>query len=44
MYVANFAEGLYVLHCVQKKTQATSAHDKAVAEARYRVVIQSRNL
>lgn len=43
MYVAKFEEGLYVLHCFQKKTQATSAYDKAVAEARYRAVIQRRN-
>ena len=34
MYVAKFDEAVYVLHCFQKKTQATSKHDKDVAEAR----------
>lgn len=38
MYVAKFAEAIYVLHCFQKKTQATSKQEKAIAEARYRAV------
>jgi phage-related protein len=38
MYVAKFAEAIYVLHCFQKKTQATSKHDRAIAAARYRAV------
>lgn len=38
MYVAKFEEAVYVLHCFQKKTQATSRKDKAIAEARYRAV------
>lgn len=42
MYVAKFEEAIYVLHCFQKKTQATSKQDKAIAEARYRAVAQSR--
>lgn len=42
MYVAKFEEAIYVLHCFQKKTQATSKQDKAVAEARYRAVINAR--
>ena len=28
MYVAKFEEAVYVLHCFQKKTQATSRRDK----------------
>jgi phage-related protein len=28
MYVAKFKEAIYVLHCFQKKTEATSKHDK----------------
>ncbi len=36
MYVAKFKEAVYVLHCFQKKTQATSKQDKAIAAARYR--------
>jgi phage-related protein len=42
MYVAKFEEAIYVLHCFQKKTQATSQQDKAIAEARYRAVIDTR--
>jgi phage-related protein len=44
MYVAKFAEAIYVLHCFQKKTQATSKHDKEIAEARYRAVMNARML
>ena len=43
MYVAKFAEAVYVLHCFKKKTNATSKQDKAVAKARYDGVIQERN-
>ena len=42
MYVAKFEEAVYVLHCFQKKTQATSKHDKAIAGARYRAVVSVR--
>jgi phage-related protein len=42
IYVAKFEEAVYVLHCFQKKTQATSTHDKAIAEARYRSVVNAR--
>lgn len=42
MYVAKFEEAIYVLHCFQKKTQATNAQDKAIAAARYRAVSDSR--
>lgn len=42
MYVAKFEEALYVLHCFQKKTQATSKQDKAIAEQRYKAVIAER--
>ena len=31
IYLAKFAEGIYVLHCFQKKTQATSKQDKALS-------------
>jgi len=30
MYAAKFAEAVYVLHCFQKKTQATNRRDKAI--------------
>ena len=42
MYVAKFEEAIYVLHCFQKKTQATSKQDKGIAEARYRAVVNAR--
>ena len=42
LYVAKFEEAIYVLHCFQKKTQATSKKDKTIAEARYRAVLNSR--
>jgi phage-related protein len=42
MYVAKFEEAIYVLHCFQKKTQATSQHDKDLAEIRYRAVVNAR--
>jgi phage-related protein len=42
MYVAKFEEAIYVLHCFQKKTQATSKQDKAIAAARYRAAVNAR--
>ncbi len=42
MYPAKFEEGIYVLHCFQKKTQATSKQDKAIAATRYRAVVNAR--
>ena len=42
MYVAKFEEGIYVLHCFQKKTQVTSKQDRAIAAARYRAVVNVR--
>jgi phage-related protein len=42
MYVAKFDEAVYVLHCFQKKTQTTSKHDKDIAQARYRAVVNLR--
>lgn len=42
IYVAKFEEAVYVLHCFQKKTRATSMHDVDIAEARYRCVVNAR--
>ena len=36
VYVANFAEAVYVLHAFHKKTQRTSARDIALAQLRLR--------
>jgi phage-related protein len=42
MYVAKFEEAIYVLHCFQKRTQATSKQDKAIATVRYRALVSAR--
>ena len=44
MYVAKFEEAVYVLHCFQKKTPATSKQDKTIAEVRYRAVVNARKV
>jgi phage-related protein len=36
VYVAKFEEAVFVLHCFQKKTQATSKADLDLATTRYR--------
>lgn len=38
IYVARFAEAVYVLHAFQKKTQKTRREDIELARARYRVI------
>ncbi|MGF6241249.1 phage-related protein [Paraburkholderia sp. GAS38] len=44
MYVSKFEEAIYVLHCFQKKTQATSRHDCEIAEVRYRAIVNERKV
>jgi phage-related protein len=41
-YVAKFAEGVYVLHAFQKKTQQTTQRDVELARERYREVLRQR--
>jgi phage-related protein len=41
-YVAKFAEGVYVLHAFQKKTQQTAQGDIELARGRYREVLRQR--
>ena len=36
LYVAKFADAIYVLHCFQKKTERTSKADVELAAKRYR--------
>ena len=43
MYVAKFADAIYVLHCFQKKTQKTSPEDIALASRRYKDLIRELN-
>ncbi len=40
IYVAKFADSIYVLHCFQKKTQKTSKVDLDLAAQRYRNLLQ----
>ena len=41
IYIAAFAEAVYVLHAFQKKTPRTSARDVALATSRYRELKRS---
>lgn len=40
IYVAKFADAIYVLHCFQKKTQKTSKMDLELAAQRYRELVR----
>ncbi len=44
MYVAKFAEKIYVLHSFQKKTQKTSAKDINIAKTRYSAIVNEEKL
>ena len=44
MYVAKFEEAIYVLHCFQKKTEATAKKDKDIAATRYRAIVRERKV
>lgn len=38
IYLANRPEGVYVLHCFQKKTQKTAPRDIELAQQRFRLI------
>jgi phage-related protein len=40
IYVAKFETAIYVLHCFQKKTQATSQKDIDLASQRYKDLVK----
>lgn len=42
LYVAKFAEAVYVLHAFQKKSGKTAKADMDLARRRYRVMIEER--
>lgn len=44
IYIAKFPEGIYVLHCFQKKSNKTSVQDIEIARKRYKAVISERNI
>ena len=41
-YIARFAEGVYVLHAFEKRSQKTAARDIDLARTRYRELLQWR--
>jgi phage-related protein len=43
IYVAKFAEAVYVMHCFQKKTAKTSKADLDLAAKRYRELVKERH-
>lgn len=43
IYVAKFANAIYVLHCFQKKTEKTSKPDLDLASKRYRDLLKERD-
>lgn len=44
IYVAKFANAVYVLHCFQKKTQKTSKADLDLVAKRYRDLVKELKL
>ncbi|MDH2897624.1 type II toxin-antitoxin system RelE/ParE family toxin [Rahnella variigena] len=42
LYIAKFKEAIYVLHCFQKKSQATNHHDLELAKKRYKSEVSRR--
>jgi phage-related protein len=40
VYVAKFADAVYVLHCFQKKSEKTSKVDLELSEKRYRELLE----
>jgi len=42
-YVVKFAEGVYVLHAFQKKTQQTNRLDLEIGAKRYREILRQRS-
>lgn len=43
IYVAKFQRAVYLLHCFQKKTRATSKADLNLAESRSRDLVKELN-
>jgi len=43
IYVARFADAVYVLHCFQKKTQKTARTDLTLAAGRYKDLVKELN-
>ena len=43
LYVAKFAEAVYVLHAFEKRTRRTARHDLDIARQRLRLLIRQRS-
>ena len=41
-YVAKFEEAVYALHCFEKKSRRTTAHDLETGRERYRTLLRQR--
>lgn len=41
IYLAKLADALFILHCFQKKSEKTSAHDIKLARTRYKELLES---
>ena len=39
IYIARYANAVYVLHCFNRKTKRTAEHDKHIAKVRYRTAL-----
>ena len=44
LYVAKFADAVYVLHAFEKHTRRTAKHDVELARQRYRALVRQRQL
>ena len=44
IYMAKFAEAIYVLHAFQKKSQKTAHRDIELARRRYRALVRERSI
>ncbi len=44
MYVAKFAERIYILHAFQKKSQKTNANDIKIVKTRYNAIVNEVQL
>ena len=42
LYVAKFADVVYVLHAFEKRTRKTPRHDVELARQRYRALVRQR--
>lgn len=44
LYVATFAEAVYVLHALEKRTRKTPTHDRQLAQDRLQALVNRRRI